>query len=628
MAGKFQKPLTKILVSILFGLLILSFAIWGIGDIFRGSATSTTVVRVGEQRIGYVEVQNILQQRMTALRRQLGSDITLEDLRSLGFVDRILQQVITRSLFEEKARQMKLTVTREQVATEIQNQPAFRGPTGQFDPNQFRFFLRSSGMSEQRFVTEVTGDVQRQRLVRALGSGVNVPTSLAEKIYAYRNETRVARIAEVPFEAPEAIPEPDDATLMAYYEENPTAYEAPEYRAVTVVQLRPDRLAEDIAISEEEVREAFETRRGEFETPERRRIRQIVFEDEAAAEAAMARLRTGISFETAAQETTGSEPAELGLVARNDLPEGLQEAAFSTAEGEVSEPAQSDFGWHVLQVTEVQPGESVGFEDVEERLRRDLALREAVDDAVSIANQLDDELAGGASLEEAAASLGLEVKKVPAISRNGNAPSGEPVEGLPPVGEIVPVIFDTAGGEQSLLQETDQGGYFVVRVDGVQPPEVRPFEDVRERVLADWMAEQRGERARQRAEAIAQALRNGQDFEEAAREAGLEPRVSEPIGRQDANPAGTGTSQLTGAVFELEKNEVATTVGTDKAIIAQLIEVRPADPAEAPDEVASLRAQLSQAMAGDLVDQFGQSLRNEFTVSVNQRLLEEILNPY
>ncbi|MDX1709981.1 MAG: peptidyl-prolyl cis-trans isomerase [Rhodovibrionaceae bacterium] len=628
MPAKFQKKLTKILVSILFGLLILSFAVWGIGDIFRGEGLNATVVRVGEQKIDYVEVQNILQQRMSNLRQQLGSDITLEDLRSLGFVDRTIQQVIARSLFEEKARQMGLAVTREQVAGEIQNQPAFQGPTGRFDPNQFRFFLRTSGITEQRFVGEITSDLQRERLIRAVSSGVAAPTELAKRIYAFRNETRVARIAEVPFESLDDIPQPDDATLVKYYEDNPTLYEAPEYRAVTLVQLRPERLAEEIAISEEELREAFDSRREEFETPERRHVRQIVFENESAAQDATARLREGVSFETVAQEATGSEPVDLGLLTRGDLPDGLQEAAFSIGEGEISDPAQSDFGWHVMQITEIQPGETVSFEAVRDDLREDLALREAVDDAVSIANQLDDELAAGATMEEAAASLGLRVKKIPAISRNGNAPSGEAVEGLPPVAEIAPVIFDTPSGEQSLLQETSDGGYFVLRVDGVQPPDVRPFDKVRDQVLNDWLADQRSERARQRAEIIAQAVRNGQDFEKTAEEAGLDSRLSEPIGRQDADPAGTGTAQLTGALFGLEKNEVATVVGADRAVVAQLVDIQPADPARAPDEVTALQGQLSQAMMSDLVAQYGEALRNQFTVSVNRRLLDEILATY
>jgi peptidyl-prolyl cis-trans isomerase D len=628
MMGDLRKKITKVLVSILFGLLILSFAVWGIGDIFRGQTGGTSVVRVGEQQIDQLEFQNILQRQASNLRQRLGSDITLEDLRSLGLVDRILQDLITRSLFEEKARLMDLAVPEQQIAAEIQQQAAFQGPTGRFDPNQFRFFLRNAGLTEQGFIAELRGDIQRERLVRAVGSGVAAPVSLAERLFAYRNETRVARFAEIPFEPAEAIPEPDKETLVEYYEQNPAAYEAPEYRAVTLVQLRPQRLAEEVAISEEELRDAFENRKGEFETPERRNVRQIVFEDRETAAAAMEQLREGLSFEAVAEETTGNEPVDLGMVARGDLPEDLADTAFAVEEGEIGGPAQSDFGWHIMEVSDVQPGKSASFEEVKEELRRDLALREAFDDVVSIANQLDDELAGGATLEQAAASLGLEVRKIPAISQSGTNPLGEAVKDIPAVGEIAPVIFETQSGEQSLLHETSAGGYFVLRVDGVQPPDIRPFEEVRDQVLGDWLTERRAERARERAEAIAQKVRDGQDFADAVQAAGLEPRTSDPIGRQDNDPAGTGATRLTALLFDLDLKDVTSVVAADKAVVAQLAEIRPADPAEAPDEVAGLREQLTQSIAGDLVGQFGNALQAEIEVAVNQRLLEELLSRY
>ena len=163
----------------------------------------------------------------------------------------------------------------------------------------------------------------------------------------------------------------------------------------------------------------------------------------------------------------------------SQLPE-IAAAAFALAEGGVSKPVESPLGWHILQVTAIEPGLEPSFERVHDELAEDLAMRSAVDSIVSIANELDDELGSGATLEEAAELLGLELRAVPAIDAGGRDPDGEVIDGLPPVGEFIPAAFQTQPGDDNLLNETRDGNYFVVRVDSITPSVVRPLEEVRE----------------------------------------------------------------------------------------------------------------------------------------------------
>jgi peptidyl-prolyl cis-trans isomerase D len=434
----------------------------------------------------------------------------------------------------------------------------------------------------------------------------------------------------VPTARAEPPDDPDQTALEAFYQGISGQFQSPEYRDVAFIRLQSEDLLDEIAAaSEEQLREDFEGRRDDFRVPERRRLEQIVLQDAERAQAARAELDKGTAFEEVAREFGDGAPVSLGELSQEDLaPQfpALAEAVFALQGGQVSAPVQSDFGWHMVRVDEILPGEDPSFDEVREELAQDLAMRAAVDAMIALANQLDDELAGGASLEEAAETLNLEVGRAAALDRQGQDQAGEAIAELPAADQFAELAFDTAAGEESLLTETRDGGFLIVRVDSVTPAAARPLDEVREQVVERWRQAERDKSNLQMAEALAQRVRDGEQLDAVAEAEGLEIQTVEPLDRFDTNPEATRSRELAGKLFQIGRGEVTVAKAPDGYLVAQLTEIRTADPGAEPDTVAALRDNLADALGNDLMAAFSADLSHEFGAVIDQRLVDQVLS--
>ena len=623
MLNSLRASVSSWIVKILFLLLVASFAVWGIGDIFRSPGQETTVAQVGDVAITSEQLSRELRREIDRLQPLFGGQLDLEQARQIGLDRRVLNDIISRTLFNVYAAEVGLTVPDDLVVQRIRSDPVFRNDLGQFDRSRFGFLLQQNGLTEPEYVSMLRRDIARDQLVNAVAAGVSAPPALVEALYSYRAETRVAETLLIPASSAPEIAAPDDAALAAFHEEHAGRYQAPEYRSVTIVELSPQALAKEIKISDDEVRVAYEERRGEFDIPERRQIEQIVFPDQAAADAASDMLREGLAFAEVAQRTTGGAPIDLGTVEQSTMLQELSEAAFATQEGQVSAPVQSPLGWHLLHVTGVEPAHVPTFEELEGRLRQEIAMNQAVDSIISIANQLEDELAGGSTLEEAAEQLNLSMTQIEAVSSAGRTPDGTETAlvGRP---VLLSLAFSTTEGAESALTETREGGYAILRVNSVQPPALRPLEDVRAQVVADWEAAQRADAAAKQAEAVAERLRDGEALSAIASELGLTVQTSKPVRRDAGDPAANVPQDLTTELFALEEGGVATAAVDDGHVVARLAEIRPANAAADSAQVNDLRGTVAEAMAGDILAQFGNALRREVEVTTNQSAINAL----
>ncbi len=624
MPAKRKNIVVKSVTFVLFGMLIASFAVWGIGDIFRTPIQVRAVAEVGEQPIHQQDYASALRREINRIGRRFGAQLEIDQARALGIPDQVLSQMIGRALFDQKAAGLDMIVTDAQVRRLVHREPAFQNSLGEFDRNRFDQQLRNLGMGEGEYIETLRRDITRQQIAGAVSEAVAAPRQLAEALYRYREERRVARVLIVPNASITDLPAPDAAALGAFHTEFSDRFMAPERRAVTLIQLRVEDLAAETTVSETKLREEFEARFEDFVTPERRAIEQIVLDDEETAREAETRLNGGADFAAVARELTGEGPIDLGTLEKEALPTELADAAFSIEAEAASAPVESPLGWHILRILKVEPGSEPTFAEVREQLALDTAMDMAVENRDSIANQLDDELAAGATIEEAGRSLGLALRRIDAIDRQGKTPAGEPVEDLPP-DRFLEVAFETEAGTESLLTESSSGDYFILRVDGVTAAQLRPLGEVREQVIELWRAAQRANLARERAEALAERAKVGRELETLAAEAGLVTSTTAPITRFETAPTRTPSPALASKLFRIQPGEVTTATAPEGHIVAKLIEIQPADPAGNADDVAAVKEGLTGALQGDLLEQFMTTLRAEYGVTVNERMLEDLL---
>jgi len=610
------------IVKILFVLLILSFGVWGIGDMVRQGGISSTVASVGKVDIDRAELDQEFRRQMERLRPMLGGSLTVEQARQFGLLDQSLSALIQRALYDQAARDLGISVGPEVVKQRIAEEPAFRNPQGQFDPALFRSVLRNNQLTEDGYVAILRRETARELVAGAVGAGVTPPKPLVDDLYRYRGEKRVAEVITLPNASIGDVGVPDDAELNRYYEDHQVRFTAPEYRSLSIAQLSADALAKDIQIPDDQLHAAYEERASEFGTPERRTVEMALVDDEAKAKQIAEAAKTkGL---TVASKEAGVDPITLENVARNELPE-IGDAAFALTQGATSEPLKSGLGWHVLSVTAVQPGATKSFEDVRAQLLAEMQKEKALDSVFSIANRVEDQLASGASLDEVAQAQGLKVTKIAAVDSSGKAPDGkDAAPDLPDFPNMLKTAFQLASGATSSLIEGANNVFFAVRVDGVTPAKVKPLADVRDQVVAGWQEEKRAKLAADKAQEIAGKLKLGAEgaAQEIATQNGGKFAMTTPFTR-DAKSVEGLTAELVGKLFAAKPGEVVTGATADAQVITRLKEIIPADPAAKDATTAQVESMVAQGLQSDIMTQFGNALRGQYPVEVHPTRIEQ-----
>lgn len=609
-----RNSLNHWIVKGLFLLLIAAFAVWGIEDFVRGGGADRSVATVAGEKVPLAEATDAFQREVSQLRRSFGGQFEpTEEVRRAIAEGTVARLVALRAISAEAA-QRGVVVTDEALRQTILAAPGFQGPDGRFSRLQFESFLRNNGLTEGRFLDLLRGDLARQQLVGSVRAGAAAPQVLARAVHAFHAEQRVADLVELPLMAAPAPPEPTEAQLARFHENNPDQFSAPEFRQFDLVLLSPEDVAREIRLSDRELREAYEERRAEFATPERRRIAQAAVPDREAAHAIAEAWRAGADFAAIATQAqaAGGSALELGLIDRSGLPlPELAEPAFAAPAGTVTDPVQSPFGWHVLHVAAIEPAREPSFEAAKDELARIVALERAADQIYARANRIEDSIAEGIPLTEVARRHELRLIQA-TMDAEGRGPDGNRIELGPEAGEIIPAVFEARIGETSRLSETRGGVFYAVRVGSVTPPALRPLAEVEREVRAAWERAERRRAMEEQAAALLAETRAGRPLDEVARAAGWSPRRSEPFTRDVRG--GAFPPQLAAALFALKRGE-ATMIETGSGfVVAAVAEIIPGA-AEVP-AIAARRQELAEALAGDLEAQFVQALRDRADVRI------------
>jgi peptidyl-prolyl cis-trans isomerase D len=606
------------IVKVLFGFLIIAFAAWGIGDIFANRGLSKPVLEVGELIYGQQEFDRDLRRRLQQFRQQ-GLDINAEQFAALGGIDQIISQQTSQMLLRHYADQLDLTIPQAVAVADIQNNPAFRNGLGQFDRNQFLSILSENGLSEAAYVQIRQDEMRMQQLTGPTFGALSMPPVLADRVYEYLNETRTAEFLIIPDASMTEVKDPDQATLEKFYQDNIAQYQRPEYRAFTALHLKAEDFAKDVKIADDEVKKAFDARQAEFVTPETRAVEQVVLQDQAKADAIVAAVKGGKSFADAVKETTGGTPVDLGEVTKDKLPADIAEQSFALPADGVSDPIKSAFGLHVVHVKAITAGSTKTFDEMKDQLRQELALGQAGDAMVSVINQLDDSLAGGASIEEAAKQLQLTAQKYDAVDSSGKDRDGKDANVIP---EILQLAQQTESGQTSLVTTLSDGSYAVVQVTGVTPAEAKPLTEVAEQAKQDWLTKARRDAADAKAKEIADKAKSG-NLAALGKSMNLVLQTSKPFTRD----AGDGPIDpaLAQKLFAVKQGEAATGRTADGAIVARVTAITPAKPEESKDKIAEISKNLANAMRKDLYAEFLFALGQEVEVVRNDDVIQKMI---
>jgi peptidyl-prolyl cis-trans isomerase D len=608
----------------LFVLLILTFGVWGIGDIFRNRPTDTVIATVGEQSIRAEDLQEAMRREIERLSARFGAAIDIQQAKKLGVVDNVLDGLIDGSLLDQEAARLRLEVSDEVIRNTTIDNPKFRTPDGQFDRALFNAVLAENHLTEDQFVTMMRQDIPRDDLRQAVMLGATAPQSMVDLLFRYRNEKRVADIVSLPVADAGDVGQPSEAELTAFYNGHQDLFRAPEYRGFALASISPSDIAQGIEIPEARLKEEFDERQDEFQLPEQREVQQILAPSEDKVKVSAAALAAGKDWNEVATQIVGQNPEtiELGLLKREELPRVLADIAFELPLNTPSEPVKTPLGWHILRVVKIEPAVTQTFEQVKPKLEAQLTHDEAVDRIYKVANRVDDALAGGMTLNDAAAKFELKKIEIAAADVNGHDPEGKPIALPIPARDVLKLVFATDEEQTSRVTESPDGGIFMVQVTKVTPPAIKPLAEVKEQAVAAWQDDKGREKVAKMAEELAAAVKPDTRLAAVAAEKGIKVTTSPPLSRRPSRGETTSPT-LVAKLFKAKPGEVVTVADGAGSYVAQLDEVQaPESPSQSAAEEVS--RDLNQGMRTDLSAELTQALRARFPVEIRREAVDRL----
>ena len=293
--------LGRIVMGVVLGLIAVSFAVWGIGDIFRGFGRST-VAKIGSTEITVEQFRQIYNDKLQQLSRQIGRPVTQEQARRMRLDEQLADQLVAENTIDQRTRQMRLNLSNEEVARQIMADPTFKGSSGQFERARFEAIIRNAGYNEPRFAAEQKKLTLRRELVETVSGSLSPPKTLEQAYNRYENEQRAIDYVTLDRTRAGDIAPPTADQIQSYFDGQKAQFRAPEYRSIVVMALTPAELARPDEVSDADAKRYYDANLARYGTPERRQLEQIVFPTLEEAQAAAARLGESLSFEALAKE--------------------------------------------------------------------------------------------------------------------------------------------------------------------------------------------------------------------------------------------------------------------------------------------------------------------------------------
>ncbi|MBP1850012.1 peptidylprolyl isomerase [Rhizobium halophytocola] len=612
--------------KLLLLLLVASFGVWGVSrSLVSGQAD--TVMTVGDQQISSNEFRFAYQRRLDALSQQFGTRLTTEQARAFGVVNQVYAELSAGASLDQLADEMHLGLSQDRLAQLIAEDPAFKGSNGRFDRQLFASRLANSGIRQEDYIKERSDVAVRSQVVEAISDGFKPPKVLVDAMTKYSTESRDIDYLLLTNANIDPIPAPSDEVLKKWFDTVKSRYRAPEYRSFSYVKLEPADIAHPGDITDQQIADEYAARKKSFEIAGTRTIEQLTFADKAAADAAAAKLSSGTSFDQLVTDT-GKTPTDvlLGDFSHDNMPDQtLADAAFAVdKDGGTTPVIDGAFGPVILRVTNIKPTRVKSLDEVKDEIRQQLATTAAADDILSVHDNFEDLRASGATLEDVARQLKLNVVKIPAIDSQGQDRDGKAID-VPQGKTLVTQVFQADVGSETQPLSIGADGFLWFDVTNIEEARDRSLDEVHDQAVKDWTTEQQRTALGAKAESLKARLQKGDKLADIAGElkiavetkaglkrgaqdsvlgpAAIAAAFSGPVGTAGSAPGGDPSTQIVLSVTHVDDTPSADVLENDNRQVTAL----------------------ANAAGDDILDQMVQKLQSQYGVSINQQLAEQAM---
>ncbi|MCB9983046.1 MAG: peptidyl-prolyl cis-trans isomerase [Rhodospirillales bacterium] len=618
-----------ILKYILLGLLVMAaggLVFMDIGGFFRGGITSSDAATVGS---GKISIQQF-DRKVRASLAQLG--MTSAQAYQLGYIREMLNSEIRDSLLMQKADDVGVRISTEEVANNIRSLIAPMAQPGQSPQEVLSQILAAQGMSEE----QLTAAIRREMSVNLLGNAVQSgflksSETMARDIAAVENEQRSIEYILFKDSDFKDTQEPTDEQLLKFYESTKESYARPETRKGTLITIKTDALKDSLEISDEEIKDSYERNISAYNLPEMRKIEQVILSDPDQADQVAEQTQGGKALKDAVQDIVGNTTDYLPPkdTEKTALPEELSEDVFSAEKGAILGPIESGLGYHVVVVNDITPAHTTPLDKAEKDIRAELMETRLLDAQYELGNTLDDYLAAGEPLETIKEELNIEITTLPVVNRFGIGPDGKAAltEALGSDAQtMLTTLFELGEGEASPVTELTDGRMVALQLDGIIEKSYQPFEDQKDALKKRWIADTRRVQNKTRVmELLKQAQDEGTSIKDLAKAQSHTLQSAEGLKR-----TGEAKAPLTAAalanIFEAKEGELFALDIEDGAAIMMVSDITLPEKLS-DEELKAAQNKLLQQMQTEAYTLYINQQREKYGVRVNEKLLQTVYAP-
>jgi len=626
------------IAKVILGAIILSFALWGVGDYFTGNKVEV-VAEVDGEIIHKAAFLDTYKRQLNSYQSMLGDQLTKELAEQLGVKNETLQTMVNRRLMLAEADALGLVVPDEAVLGTVQSNPAFQDAKN-FSTTRYQGLVRQMGFASPRdYENYLRQSIMIDTLQKAVIGSVSVSDEEVLKRFKAKFEKRVLTALVVNPADLKAKVKVNDEQARAWFESHAELYQSPLRVDIQVVDIDAKKIAANIVISDADIEQAYADRQSEFTAPEKRRASHILVRVAKDAspdvlsvaqekiKAAQKRIQAGEAFAAVAKDVsddvTASEGGDLGFFASGAMVSEFEEAVFSELKvGDVSDVIQTQYGLHLIQLNDIQEEKVKALSDVRDLLHDQLLEQASADEAYRLSEDLDNALGMEGELKLAAAKVNLPVQEFGKLSQDNSL--ANPL--LATSKDLKDKAFSMMPGSNVEILEVSNGHFVALEVMKRTDPETMPYEEVVKRVYDDVQTDEARKQAQAIADKILEAGLAGESIKALAQKYGQPQYTSKPVLSSGEGDGAAWLPAVLAASFRApEASWVDATLPTSQGIAIVFVQdVRAADDKTLEKESEAVREEAIKAKGAVRFARWMASVRDRHEITVNNKVLDGI----
>lgn len=615
MISTFSKMHNSLFTKIILSVTALSFmSLFGVSGYINTANSNKPVIKVDDLEISQSEFNFMLQKELAKLKEMDSESPEEAEAQKAEISAELAKIKLDDLLLENTMKKFKVDVSDNLISQIIQISPQFMN-NGQFDREMYKWYLNKNNMTEQDLIAEIKRNIGRKILIETQISGFNVPEVLQKQMQKVLGQRRTFKYIKLAHDAAKVERQPSQEELDQYYEDFNEEFRIPEKRDIKILSLPLETIENSINVSDDDINTYYKEHIEEYEQPEKRHVLQMVFENEADANTAAAKLTSKDFMDVAKESGQSEEDTDFGEVAKSDLSDDLAHIVFSLNKGQTSQPENINGSWQILKVTDIVPANITPREQANAQIKKTIQEEKAYDGSYELMTRLEDKLGAGSSLEDIANEFNISLADIKNLSEDGFSDNTNPhLANLLKNKDVIDAAFSYNAGEISQTIEGDDG-LIIVEVEKIHESHIQPENEVVDKITKLWLESEKVSITQELADNINHDLEAGDTLKEVADRYKLPVMKTMPITRGETF-ADLNFNDMKN-LFSTDKGEVKIIQHGEDYLIAASNEIYDDSASLTQEDKEFLKQALQAEMTQEMSDALLHGYAKDYKVEVN-----------